>query len=1199
MSIFQESFQVYVDLQLKIREAILKHGNTNNRFGSTDILHSTIVKDKTSSTGKGINTNNIRIANGAFYTNTVERQCTIRLSSGVDINNSSDTAKNWILEAGIPHGKDSNKPREGFIHGNRKGNAYGDPTILADADDGFGIVPMPGIVDANIRTKSAYGSLREAQVNFVCHNRRQLEVLERLYMRPGFMLLLEWQWTPYINNNGKIEKQRKTLSSKNGIFWNDTSTFDQMQKQIHAYKKLTGGNYDGFLGLCKNFSFKATTNGGYECTTEIISTGEILDGLKGKRSGFRTKKENGDLRELDDFEFFMEALLEFGNETKALSTIKDERTVTEKLNPWGEEISNKEDYYTKYSEEGKNNPYNKMFEIMVDLTKTIDSKFKKALAKTKNPNFGKLREKLYRFNEAEEDGLYNSSKNFENLNLEEDEKDDFVNYRSTVKNINRVLDKFIIKKGEIITINAENKKTINKSLLEGKTTICGINELPGSNHTYVRWDFLAHIFNTYILEEYKEKENIAEITWTQEINDTQHYLNYTNTFTTPPVQIPKNKGDINENFNLDSILGISLDPSKCLLPHQVNQFFLNKSKEFQDSVIVKGDKATASDYSIGLTFFNITYLQELYAKLRYNADGSFNKDFKILNFLKELWEVDTNAACANSHNFLIHHDKENTSHVRVIDLTYQTGDDGLQPDDLYQFNIQDNKTIVRDFNFNSTIPSALASTMAVVAQDPRSISDIESVTVNSLNKDLTSRFSAFNGVYDYTTENYEIRFQKEFDVIDYARRLYRYNQNSLTGINNIISKEERNKPQPKSNSEAMGLYQNLESTVEFLQTRYPLTNKDGEEFKINEEIKAGALRKKIKSQKSSIIPLKFTGLLDGIGGIVIGNVFKINKNRLPKGYQGKDIAFVVHGESQTITSGQDWTTEISGQLILLDIKGEEEEFEGTILSPKITDEIADAIDRNESEKTPNADKLRILLRALKYTEKGEELSNNGDISEEMFLYAGSVLVEIHKALGNKAQIEVTAGNDKHHANSKSSRHKTGNAVDIIIKNPKPKNVKPTTGNKYDKNLYRINRILRGFIGAKSAGGEYAYLNEYAFPSEGATGNHFHISYKVGGGSEGGPSGFKSNIKSAFQQNFTGPPTVEGIASGSIDNLTLSTRLLYNNMKDEQGLTYNKNDEKQILSESLLEFYMQSLTYNSTGVYSNVVNSFNVEPPEIL
>ena len=69
MSIFQESFQSYVDLQLKIREAILKHGNTNNRFGSANHLHNTIIEDKTSSTGTAVNTNNIRISNGAFYTN--------------------------------------------------------------------------------------------------------------------------------------------------------------------------------------------------------------------------------------------------------------------------------------------------------------------------------------------------------------------------------------------------------------------------------------------------------------------------------------------------------------------------------------------------------------------------------------------------------------------------------------------------------------------------------------------------------------------------------------------------------------------------------------------------------------------------------------------------------------------------------------------------------------------------------------------------------------------------------------------------------------------------------------------------------------------------------------------------------------------------------------------------------------------------
>ena len=47
--------------------------------------------------------------------------------------------------------------------------------------------------------------------------------------------------------------------------------------------------------------------------------------------------------------------------------------------------------------------------------------------------------------------------------------------------------------------------------------------------------------------------------------------------------------------------------------------------------------------------------------------------------------------------------------------------------------------------------------------------------------------------------------------------------------------------------------------------------------------------------------------------------FKIDKSRLPEGYQGEDIAFVCMGEQQKITAGQDWTTEISGQIFLLDL----------------------------------------------------------------------------------------------------------------------------------------------------------------------------------------------------------------------------------------------------------------------------------------
>ena len=57
-------------------------------------------------------------------------------------------------------------------------------------------------------------------------------------------------------------------------------------------------------------------------------------------------------------------------------------------------------------------------------------------------------------------------------------------------------------------------------------------------------------------------------------------------------------------------------------------------------------------------------------------------------------------------------------------------------------------------------------------------------------------------------------------------------------------------------------------------------------------IHIGHRRTNFSMPKSAIIPLKFNCKLDGIGGMVIGNVFKVQKDRLPKGYQGLDIAFV-------------------------------------------------------------------------------------------------------------------------------------------------------------------------------------------------------------------------------------------------------------------------------------------------------------------
>ena len=228
MSIFKETFRDFVQQQLKLREHIVSLGGrkkTEGRFGQTARSSSS----KLDLTKQGCK--KITIDPAAFFTNTINRSCVVRLSSGVDLRPNSKNileggkfekrgdlvnaglARRWVLEGGVmvsvqnKEGKWLESPRRGFAGGGGKlksgkrrsfGFQYGDPVIRSDAKEDYGIVPMPGIIDATIKTKSAYGSIREGKVNFKCHNQRQLEILELLYMRPGYPLLLEWGWTTYI-----------------------------------------------------------------------------------------------------------------------------------------------------------------------------------------------------------------------------------------------------------------------------------------------------------------------------------------------------------------------------------------------------------------------------------------------------------------------------------------------------------------------------------------------------------------------------------------------------------------------------------------------------------------------------------------------------------------------------------------------------------------------------------------------------------------------------------------------------------------------------------------------------------------------------------------------------------------------------------------------------------------------------------------
>ena len=128
-------------------------------------------------------------------------------------------------------------------------------------------------------------------------------------MRPGYPLLLEWGWTTYIDNDGNNTSKFPTIKE----FFDPYVSQELINKKIIQNKIDTGGNYDGMMGICKNFNYKARPDGGYDCITEITSTGEIIESLKATKNSFY---KDGKLLKADQMETILDEvakLIEFQN----------------------------------------------------------------------------------------------------------------------------------------------------------------------------------------------------------------------------------------------------------------------------------------------------------------------------------------------------------------------------------------------------------------------------------------------------------------------------------------------------------------------------------------------------------------------------------------------------------------------------------------------------------------------------------------------------------------------------------------------------------------------------------------------------------------------------------------------------------------------------------------------------------------------
>jgi len=203
------------------------------------------------------------------------RNAWIRMTSAVDVNESNKYAARYILQGGTLNSGGSGL-KSGI--GSNTSNAYSTVSPRGVTHN-LGIRPMPGITSMDVTTRTAYGSLRDITVNFKCWDIKQLEDLELIYMRPGYTVLVEWGWTPYIDASGKYHPTFTDFYSNNIL---NPSTYDRntILKSLYDKSIATGGNYDAMYGYIKNFEWVSRNDGGYDCKTIIKSTGEIIESLK-------------------------------------------------------------------------------------------------------------------------------------------------------------------------------------------------------------------------------------------------------------------------------------------------------------------------------------------------------------------------------------------------------------------------------------------------------------------------------------------------------------------------------------------------------------------------------------------------------------------------------------------------------------------------------------------------------------------------------------------------------------------------------------------------------------------------------------------------------------------------------------------------------------------------------------------------------
>ena len=283
-NILGQNVDPIIDEQIKIRQLIQGSGQTGGKISKSPEVHNYL------------NNRNawIKMASGISISGSAGEQKLTQLSSTSDGYLTTEEIQN-IKGYGLAQNvvlfnttQRYDKDTKSYV---KRSGTRTDNTLKNSIDKMYGglggnnrgLQPVPGITDISIECINR-GSIRKATVNLKAYNKFQFGLIELLYLRLGYMVMLEWGWDKYVasidENNKPIIKDVESTIIEKEWFSSNNIPQDTIFNAIDKYSQEYKGNYSGFFGKVSNFTWKLNTDNTYDITLNLITIGSIIESLK-------------------------------------------------------------------------------------------------------------------------------------------------------------------------------------------------------------------------------------------------------------------------------------------------------------------------------------------------------------------------------------------------------------------------------------------------------------------------------------------------------------------------------------------------------------------------------------------------------------------------------------------------------------------------------------------------------------------------------------------------------------------------------------------------------------------------------------------------------------------------------------------------------------------------------------------------------